>query len=186
MDLNEFKIDAYVDADFLGIYGKESREDPDNVRSRGGHIILVNNCPIIWQSKLIDGICMSTMMAEYYALSTAMREVLPLRETVKVLVKGVKLSHPIVTTFKTTVWEDNMGALTLANMDPGRTTARSRFFDSKTHWFRQHVTKPGQESTTDSPISVMKVDTEEQLADLFTKPLPREQFVKLRKKMIGW
>jgi hypothetical protein len=186
IDLTEFKIDAYVDTDFLGIYGKESREDADNVRSRGGHIILVNNCPIVWQSKLIDGICMSTMMAEYYALSTAMREVLPLRETVKVLVKGLKLSHPISTSFKTTVWEDNMGALTLANMDPGRTTARSRHFDSKVHWFRSHVTQPGQESITDSPITVIKVDTEQQLADLFTKPLPRDQFVKLRKKMIGW
>jgi len=85
IDLTEFKIDVYVDADFLGIYGKESREDPDNVRSRGGHVILVNGCPIVWQSKLIEGICMSTMMAEYCALSIAMRELLPLRETIKLL-----------------------------------------------------------------------------------------------------
>jgi hypothetical protein len=188
IDLTEFKIDVYVDADFLGIYGKESREDPDNVRSRGGHVIMVNGCPIVWQSKLIEGICMSTMMAEYCALSTAMRELLPLRETIKVLIQGVKLNHPVITEFHATsvVYEDNMGALTLAEMDPGRTTARSRFFDSKVHWFRQHVTKPGTESHTDLPLTVVKVDSKDNLSDIFTKPLPRDQFVKLRKDMIGW
>jgi hypothetical protein len=128
------------------------------------------------------------MMAEYYALSTAMRELLPLRETIKVLIQGVKLNHPVITEFHATsvVYEDNMGALTLAEMDPGRTTARSRFFDSKVHWFRQHVTKPGTEAHTDSPLTVVKVDSKDNLSDIFTKPLPRDQFVKLRKDMIGW
>jgi hypothetical protein len=37
-----------------------------------------------------------------------------------------------------------------------------------------------------SQVKVVKVDTTLQLADLFTKPLPREQFQKLRKLLIGW
>ena len=181
MVMNEFKMDAYVDSDFLGLYGKEDRSDLDNVKSRGGHVILVNGCPLIWQSKLIDAVCLSTMMAEYYALSIAMREVLPLRDLVRTIAKSLEIDEQVQTDFRVTVWEDNMGCLTLANLDPGQNTPRSKFYDSKVHWFRSHLKKEGKDS-----ILVKKIDTEEQLADLFTKPLSREIFVRLRKKLMGW
>ena len=118
------------------------------------------------------------MMAEHHALSTAMREVLPLRSLVEVVANGCGLSNACLTTFKTTVWEDNMGALTLANLDPGQTTTRSKFYDSKVHWFRSHL-KPND-------IVVQKVETKEQRADLFTKPLLPEPFRYLRNLLIGW
>ena len=70
-----------------------------------------------------------------------------------------------------------MAALTLAQMDPGHNTTRSKHFDSKVHWFRSHL-KPD--------ITVKHIDTELQLADLFTKPTPREIFVRLRKLLMGW
>lgn len=181
MPTDHFEMDVYVDSDFLGIYGKEERTDPDNVKSRGGHVILVNGCPIVWQSKLIDAVCLSTMMAEYYALSIAMREVLPLRNLVRAVAQGLKIDDNVLTQFKASVWEDNNGCLTLANLDPGQTTARSKFYDSKVHWFRSHLTKEGP-----NPIVVLKVDTKVQLADLFTKPLPREDFERLRKMLMGW
>ena len=138
-DMNHFKIDAYVDSDFMGIYGKEERTDPDNVRSRAGHVIPLNGCPIVWQSKLIDSVCLSTMMAEHYALSMAMREVLPLRELVKVVARGLHIDDTLHTAFQVTIWEDNMGCLTLANLDPGQSAPRSKFCDSKVHWFRSKL-----------------------------------------------
>ena len=46
-------------------------------------------------------------MAEYYALSTCMTEVIPLRNTVQAVAKGLKLDEACISTFKTTVWEDN-------------------------------------------------------------------------------
>ena len=55
------------------------------------------------------------MMAEYYALSTCMREVLPMRELIQTVAKGVGLNEKCATTFKTTVWEDNNGALALVS-----------------------------------------------------------------------
>jgi hypothetical protein len=201
MVLDSFTMDAYVDSDYLGTYGTEPRSDPDNVKSRGGHVILVNGCPIIWQSKLIDAICLSTMMAEYYALSIAMREVLPLRQLVKTVARGLGIDETVVTNFKTTVWEDNVGCLTLANLDPGQSTSRSRHFDSKVHWFRSHLSpQRGDESALDpndeqeqqtsddsaSRIEVLKIATELQLADLFTKPLTREVFERLREMLMGW
>ena len=70
-----------------------------------------------------------------------------------------------------------MGALTLANLDPGQSTPRSKFYDSKVHWFRSHLS---------SSMLVRKVDAKEQLGDLFTKPLARDAFQCLRGQLMGW
>ena len=120
------------------------------------------------------------MMAEYYALSSAMREVIPFRDLIKVIANGTGLNEECATKFKTTVWEDNNGALTLANMDPGQHTPRSKFYDCKVHWFRSHL-KDGT-----NRIQVEKIDTKDQLGDLFTKPLASPIFTYLRKKLMGW
>jgi hypothetical protein len=175
---DKFQMDVFVDSDFMGLYGKEKRSDPDNVKSRTGFVICLNGCPIVWASKLQTTISLSTMMAEYYALSTAMREVLPIRDRVKAVAQGFGIDPECVTEFRTTVWEDNNGALSLAQLDPGQHTARSKFFDCKVHWFRS-ILRPNL-------ISVLKVDTAQQIADLFTKPLTRDTFQCLRKLMIGW
>ena len=75
---DEFKMDVFVNSDFMGLYGKEKRSSEDNVKSRAGHVICLNECPIVWSSKLMQSIALSTMMAEYHAHSASMREVLPL------------------------------------------------------------------------------------------------------------
>ena len=86
----------------------------------------------------------------------------------------------LLTDFKTTIWEDNMGALTLAQLDPGQHTIRSKFYDVRVHWFRSIVHAPN------SGMTVAKIDTKDQLADLFTKPLPEPTFRHLRAKLMGW
>ena len=119
-------------------------------------------------------------MAEYYALSTALREAIPFRDLIHVVAEGVGLTKQCVTDFKTTVWEDNNGALTLANMDPGQHTPRSKFYDCKVHWFRSFL------KNKDNQAQVLKIDTKEQLGDLFTKALPAPVFGYLRQKLMGW
>ena len=178
MDQDHFTMDVYVDSDFLGIHGKEHRADPDNVRSRTGHVILLNRCPVIYSSHLQKSISLSTMHSEYLALSTAMREVIPLRDLIEVISKGCGMNTFCKTTFRTTVWEDSIGALTLANLDPGQHTPRSKFYDSKMHRFRSCL-KPNK-------IEVKKIDTKEQLADMLTKPLVKVTFERLRKMLLGW
>jgi len=177
---NKLELDVYVDSDFMGLYGKERRDNPDNVKSRAGHVMLLNGCPIIWSSKLMQTVALSTMMAEYYALSAAMKEVLPLIEVIKSVSHGFGIDQECVTEFKTTVWEDNMGALTLANLEPGQHTIRSKFYDVRVHWFREHLHREG------SNMTVEKIDTKLQLADLFTKSLPPETFCRLRQLLLGW
>jgi hypothetical protein len=70
-------------------------------------VVCLNGCPIIWALKLMDSIALSTMMAEYYALFEAMQEILPLCQVLQSVGKGMGISETSLTTFQTTVWEDN-------------------------------------------------------------------------------
>jgi hypothetical protein len=71
-------INCYVDADFAGLWGYEDKQDPSCVKSRTGYVIFIADCPILWARRLQTDIATSTMEAEYSALSTAMRDVLPI------------------------------------------------------------------------------------------------------------
>ena len=173
----ELDVDCYVDADFAGLWPYEEKNDPTSVKSRTGYAICIANCPVIWTSKLQTSIALSTMEAEYNALSEALKSVLPLRELLTHVAKGVGLSDDYTTTFKTTVWEDNAGALTLANMEPGRITPRSKYYAVKTHWFRSHLNER---------LTVVKVATTEQRADILTKGLTQTTFEHIRKLLCGW
>ncbi|KAL7460088.1 hypothetical protein ACHAXS_000557, partial [Conticribra weissflogii] len=45
------KIDNFPDANFAGMYGHKAMEYPVGVKRRTGYVIMVANCPIMWQSK---------------------------------------------------------------------------------------------------------------------------------------
>ena len=76
------------------------------------------------------------------------------------------------------IHEDNAGALILANTLPSQATPCSKHYTVKTHWwFRECIT---------CGIKVIKVETKEQLGDIFTKCLPQATFEYLRKKIMGW
>ncbi len=46
------KNDSFPDADFAGMYGHKAMDDLVCDKSRTGYVIMVANCPIMWQSKL--------------------------------------------------------------------------------------------------------------------------------------
>ena len=71
-------LECYVDADFAGGWQQADADDPENVMSRTGMVIMYANCPIFWRSSLQTDISLSTAEAEYIALSSALRQVLPL------------------------------------------------------------------------------------------------------------
>jgi len=68
-----------------------------------------------------------------------MKELIPFKRLVQTVSSSIGLGKETIPTFKTTVWEDNAGALTLAKMEPGRTTPRSKFYAVKYHWFPSHL-----------------------------------------------
>jgi hypothetical protein len=55
---------------------------------------------------------------------------------------------------------------------------RTKHLNIKYHHFREEVRK--------GTISIYHIRTEDQIADIFTKPLPEVHFVKFREKMMGW
>jgi hypothetical protein len=119
---NILKIDCYVNADFMGLWPHEDKDDLICMKSRSGYITCLSDCPVVWCSKLQHEITTSTMEADYNALSIAMRELLPFKHLVETVAMIIRIDLDDPTTFKITVWEDNTGALTLANMEPGQIT----------------------------------------------------------------
>lgn len=171
------KIDSFPDADFAGMYGHEAMDDPVCVKSRTGFVIMVANCPIMWQSKLQTETTLSTMEAEIVALAHSCRELFPIMDGVSIMGKAIGL--PVGnTTIQVSIHEDNAGALVLAETSPPQFTSRSKHYHTKTIWFREEIVKHG--------IKLLKISTTEQLGDLFTKGLPKPGFEHLRKKLMGW
>ena len=175
------ETDVYVDSDFAGLWPHENKQDPSCVKSRTGFIISLSTCPVVWVSKLQHEISLSTMESEYVALSLSMKSVLPYIRTLRTISRGIGISIDDKSLFRTTLWEDNMGALTLAKMAPGRITPRSKHYALKYHWFRQFM----QPNSTEYVV-VKKIDSNEQLADILTKGLTKAKFEQLRKLLCGW
>ena len=84
----------------------------------------------------------------------------------------------------TTIWEDNgVGVMTLANLELPKMTPRSKAIGVRYHWFCQYVS---QNQGKDGGIVIKKVDTKDQIADIFTKVVGRQMFERLRKLLAGW
>jgi hypothetical protein len=76
-------LHLWADADFAGVWGKEDPQDPTCVRSRTGVLVTLGDTPVFWSSKLQSKTALSTMEAEYIALSTGMRTLLHLRHILR-------------------------------------------------------------------------------------------------------
>ena len=76
------------------------------------------------------------------------------------------------------VWEDNEGALKLANSPIERFTPHSKHFAIKYHWFREKKHKLN--------ISIKHVKTDKQKADIMTKGLTGTDFKDKRQLIMGW
>jgi hypothetical protein len=135
---DDLTLNCYVDADFCGLFSFEDADDPDSVRSRTGFVITLGEVPVFWSSKLQGSIALSTMEAEYVALSTAMRTLLPMKSVLKSMSSALNLSHGSILN-PSIIFEDNEAALSLAITDPPRMTPRSKHIAIKYHWFRKHL-----------------------------------------------
>ena len=104
-----------------------------------------------------------------------MREVIPflglMKETAGLF--GILTRDPV---FRCTVWEDNEICITVAKSP--KFTPRKKHIAIKYHHFRQFV--------SDGTIIIKSIDTAEQIADIFTKPLGEKSFCLLRHKLMGW
>jgi hypothetical protein len=108
------------------------------------------------------------MEAEYKALSMSLKALFLLKRLVKTVSQAVHIPlHPTMV-MCVPVWEDNTGALTLANLEPRCMTPRSKHHEVKYYWVREHQKPNG--------IEVLKIDTQDQQADILTKALCTQNF----------
>ena len=169
---------CWADASFSGEWNREfADDDPTTAKSRSGHVAMFAGIPLTWYSKLQTEIALSSVECEYISLSQALREIISLMQlAAEAKQKGVPVFCDAKTKVLCRAFEDNMGALELANVPKMR--PRTKHINIKYHHFREHV-KAGT-------ITVKYTSTEDQVADIFTKPLALDLFVKHRLALLGW
>ena len=177
---NDQSFELYVDASFSGNWDpKDAEWDPDTARSRAGYFVMYAGCPVIWASKLLTEIAMSTTESEYLAISTATREVLPIMELIQEMSEhGYGLINH-VPKVHCRVFEDNSGAVELASsVKNPKMRPRTKHINTKYHHFRTKV--------MDGTLSIHPISTDDMLADILTKNCNEEILTRLRARVIGW
>lgn len=134
----------------------------------------------MWVSKLQTEIALSTAESEYIALSQALRETIPLMNLMREVDVVFKLHIP-KPKFVVKVHEDNQSCIAMAN-NP-KFTPRTKHIAIKYHHFRKYVKT---QSNKDGFIEIVYCNTNDQIADIFTKPTTDDIFFKLRKLLSGW
>jgi len=180
------KLDAYVDSDFAGRWHQLHAQMRETVLSRTGFVITYCGCPVTWSSKLQTEIALSTTEAEYIALSTMMRTLLPMRqllaEVQKVTLPHLNIENSttstrrLMTSMPSEVFEDNAGCIVLATTDQFR--PRTKHLAIKWHHFKDQV--------RNGNVTVTKVASALNWADIFTKSTDKTTFQTLRRLMMGW
>ena len=146
----ELKLSAFSDADW--------GSNKDNRRSTSGVMVMINNYPVIFKSRLQNSVSLSTAEAEYVALSLCVQEVLWAKSLL--LEMKIKIDNPVV------VYEDNQGAIAIAKNEGYQ--SRAKHIDIRYHFIRDQVKT--------KVIQLHYIKTELQLADFLTKAISTKKF----------
>ena len=148
-----FDLIGYSDSDYAG--------DRVDRKSTSGTCHFLGRSLVCWSSKKQNCVSLSTAEAEYIAAGSCCAQLLWMKQTLKdygVNVKNVPL------------FCDNESAIKIAHNPVQH--SKTKHIQIRHHFLRDHVLK--------GDISIEHVKTEEQLADIFTKPLDEKRFSKLR------
>ncbi|GKB18157.1 retrovirus-related pol polyprotein from transposon TNT 1-94 [Tanacetum coccineum] len=130
-------------------------EFPDHVYSTSGGLQFLGGKLVSWSSKKQDCTAMSTAEAEYVSLSACCAQVIWMRT--QLLDYGYKYN-------RIPMYCDSKSAIAIS-CNPVR-HSKVKHIDIRYHFIKEHVKK--------GTVELYFVGTEYQLADLFTKALPKE------------
>jgi hypothetical protein len=159
------------------------KDCPSSSKSTSGYVFFAGSGAISWSSKLQSVIATSSTHSEFIGQFNATKEALFLRGLAEELWPAVvqtptQISNddgqPEITMPATVIKGDNNGALSIA-----KATQRH----AKTKHFDPLIVRYCQEQQQAKHVSFQRVDTEDNLADIFTKPLEPARFAKLRSSL---
>ncbi|GBE87024.1 hypothetical protein SCP_1002700 [Sparassis crispa] len=144
-------IGGYTDTDYASDHDR---------KSVSGHVFYLGGGAVAWSSKKQTTTATSSTEAEYTALAHATRQAIWLRNLLAEL--GFAQEEP------TEIYCDNQAAIAIAR-DP-QYHARSKHFDVQNHFVREKV--------ENGIIQLCYCPTDEMVADVFTKALPKPKHQK--------
>lgn len=142
-------ISGFCDSDFAA--------DIDDRKSTSGYVFLRNGAAISWQSKKQPTVAQSTAEAEYTALSLATKEALWLKQ---LTFETLGIADMVIQ-----MHCDNKGAVDLAQNN--NISEKTKHIDIKMKFVHFEIERKN--------IAVMHVSTNDMLADVFTKALPKQK-----------
>ena len=143
------QLRGFVDSDFAGC--------EDSRKSTTGWVFTLAGGPVSWSSQRQKTVATSTMDAEYIAGAEAAKEAVWIRNFINDLrIPGVHIGT-------VPLYIDNNSALKLTRNPEFH--SRSKHIDVKHHFIREKV--------DDGVIDTLRVETADNLADIFTKGLPK-------------
>ena len=147
---------GYSDADFAGC--KLDR------KSTSGTCHFLGNMLVSWFSKKQNSVALSTAEAEYISAGSCCAQILWIKQQLKDF--GSEQNQiPILC--------DNTSAINISKNPIQH--SRTKHIEIRHHFIRDHVQK--------GDIVLDFIDTKHQLADIFTKPLSKDQFSYIRREL---
>ncbi|CAI6374264.1 unnamed protein product [Macrosiphum euphorbiae] len=150
---------GFVDADFAN--------DINDRKSTSGYLFQIYGSTVCWSTRKQSTVAISSTEAEYLALASAIQEAMWL--------KGLLVEMCVIGADEQIVlYEDNQSCIKIA--EEPRKHQRLKHLDTKYNFIN--------ESIANNEIKLEYVPSENQLADILTKPLSASTFMRL-KKLIG-
>ncbi|SNX85305.1 related to retrotransposon protein [Melanopsichium pennsylvanicum] len=133
-------------------------------KSSSGSAVFVHGNLVAWKSALQRCTALSAVEAEFVAATEAAREILFFQQLFKAI--GIDTGTP-------TILSDNTGTIQVSK-DPQQHW-KLKHIDTKYHFIRDNV--------QDGKINIKYINTADNLADIFTKPVGKESLRKARNGM---
>jgi histone deacetylase 1/2 len=143
-------LSAFSDADWAG--------NPDDRRSTGGYAVFFGPNLIAWSARKQPTVSRSSTEAEYKAVGNATTELI----WVQSLLRELRVPQPQ----SPVLWCDNIGATYLSSNPVFH--ARTKHIEVDYHFVRERVAQ--------RLLRIKFISSKDQLADIFTKPLPLPLF----------
>lgn len=150
-------LSIYSDADYGG--------DLDTRRSTTGYVVMIGGGAISWCSQRQPTVALSTTESEYIAASQTLKELIWVNRLLREIVPTVS-GVPRMNI-------DNQSAIKLIKNPEFH--KRSKHIDIKFHFIKEQYEK--------QIFEPCYVSTDDQIADICTKPLTKEKFVRFRNSM---